>query len=239
MCSSDLAAKNDWNRSTQKSNKRIIGWHPEDWDEPPIPDSPVLMGTPADEPEVEEITENDPDPMGNSEHVTLERAHEALENLPPCIQISNATGMRRSRRDTRQTTFFDPATNLNDTAIRAARAANNPLYAPQLEADLPDLEDLGDPVHSVLNVTPLTRIQHPGVAKELAAWRESMTIKQAKYQCRHFNPHSYSFATFASGGCLDSLGAIKVGLNPLFANEVVPAQRRLWEDLTKIGRAHV
>ena len=190
-CWKETAAKNNWSKNTpkqEKSNKRIIGWHEEDWDEPPAPYSQEPEDVPEDDVEVDEITEHDHHPIENAQPVTLEATRATVDALPPCIQISNATGLRRSRRATSQTQFFDPAANLNDTAIRAARAASNPLYEPQTEANIPDMEDLGDPTQSVLHVKSVTRLQHPGVAKELAAWRESMTIKQAKYQCRHFNP---------------------------------------------------
>ena len=225
---------------------------------------PIVMATRV--PDITEFDEEDDEPLSNAPPSTLEemasevqsmhseRNTQIRDNAPVGIiprqsqaemaETDTNSRMRRSRRLPSQTQFFDPATNLNDTAIRAARsletpidteirtarAAGNPLFVTPSESELPDIEDLD---HSALHVRRIDKLQHPGVARELAAWRESMTIKQAKYQTRHFNPYSYSFATFASGGCLDSLGAIKVGLNPLFGCEVVPVQRKMWEDLTE------
>ena len=175
--------------------------------EPDSPQSPVVMGQRMDTEDIVEITEEANDPI--------------ITAPPPSLQRAAEEASRRSGRSIRQPERFAPETNLNDTAIRAARTAeHNPLYAPSTSEEVECIPDSVDDSHHVaLHLRAAKRprvLQHSGVAKELTAWRESMSIKEAKYKTRHFNPHSYSFATFASGGCLDSLGAIKVGLNPLW-----------------------
>ena len=75
--------------------------------------------------------------------------------------------------------------NFNDTAIRAARVAEqNPLYEPSPAAVSERVSD-DDERHIALHLRAAKRPkvnQHSGVAKELTAWRESMSIKEAKYK---------------------------------------------------------
>ena len=189
----------------------------EDLDSPP---TPTFTAQRMDTDDVVEITEEAEDPIVTDPPLSLQRAAE------------QAT--RHSSRSSRKPERFAPETNFNDTAIRAARAAEpNPLYEPSSADTVARIpaDTVDDERHVALHLRTAKRprvLQHSGVARELTAWRESMTIKEAKYKTRHFNPHSYSFATFASGGCLDSLGAIKVGLNPLWGCEINLTQQEMW-----------
>ena len=133
------------------------------------PESPVLTGQRMDDDNIVEITEEAADPIIAAPPISLQRE-----------------AARRSTRSSRAPERFAPERNPNDTAIRAARAAElNPLYAPQTSTDVEMVPDASgaDHAHLALHLREVQRpkvLQHSGVAKELTAWRESMTIKEAK-----------------------------------------------------------
>ena len=75
----------------------------------------------------------------------------------------------------------------------------------------------------------------PGVFQELADWRESFTIAEAKALCRKTNISKYSVAVMASGGLLDTLASIRAGFFPIWGCETDPTMQALWQDLTGVS----
>ena len=82
------------------------------------------------------------------------------------------------------------------------------------------------------------------------AWREGATIAQARERCLTAHgcrtgtkpspapPGSipktptYSVGTFCSGGCLDTLAAIRAGFVPIWGTEICERKRAMWRSLT-------
>ena len=83
-----------------------------------------------------------------------------------------------------------------------------------------------------------------------------MTINKAKYLCdlaqmgrgppylatsldnggqRRSNKHQpgFSVGVFSSGGCLDTLAAIRAGFTPVWGTEICERKRAMWRDLTR------
>ena len=71
--------------------------------------------------------------------------------------------------------------------------------------------------------------------QELADWRESFTIAEAKALCRKTNISKYSVAVMASGGLLDTLASIRAGFFPIWGCETDPTMQALWQDLTGVS----
>ena len=70
-----------------------------------------------------------------------------------------------------------------------------------------------------------------GVAAELREWRNSHDIDWYKKQCRKYMP-SYSVGVFSSGGCCDTLAAIRASFTPVWGSEIDPTMNRMFTDLT-------
>ena len=86
------------------------------------------------------------------------------------------------------------------------------------------------------------------------AWREGFTINQARDACLAAHgarsapsqiphkipgvpgevskPPAYSVGTFCSGGCLDTLAAIRAGFTPVWGTEICERKRAMWRSLT-------
>ena len=71
------------------------------------------------------------------------------------------------------------------------------------------------------------------IEAELKAWRNSFGIKQAKAWLQdRSRDKEWTVAVLGSGGCLDTLAAIRSGFTPIWSSETNPAQARMFEDLT-------
>ena len=60
---------------------------------------------------------------------------------------------------------------------------------------------------------------------------ESKSLTALKHTAREHRK-AYTVATFCSGGCLDTIAAMKVGFAPIWGTEVCERKRALWRDLT-------
>ena len=69
------------------------------------------------------------------------------------------------------------------------------------------------------------------MARKLSDWRESFTLTQAKQACRKVT-NAYSCSVLCSGGCLDTLAAIRSGFVPIWGTEIDPVMKTMWSDLT-------
>jgi len=69
---------------------------------------------------------------------------------------------------------------------------------------------------------------------ELAEWRDAFTVEQARAeQAQHKNKNgSFTVAELCSGGCLDTIAAIRAGFKCVWSSEIDKAQARMYEDLT-------
>ena len=78
-----------------------------------------------------------------------------------------------------------------------------------------------------------THSQQKSLADQLAAWRDSFKIGDARraLQSEH-RDRQWTCAVLFSGGCLDTLAAIRTGFTPLWGCETNQAQGRMWEHLT-------
>lgn len=74
------------------------------------------------------------------------------------------------------------------------------------------------------------------MAIQLARWRRAMPIQQAKAivlaNQKQGGDERLLCAILCSGGCLDTLAAIRAGFTPKWSSEVCPEQARMFEDLT-------
>ena len=61
-------------------------------------------------------------------------------------------------------------------------------------------------------------------------WREAFTIDDAKQQN---SKGRFTVAVLFSGGCIDTLAAIRTGFQPIWGTEICESQRRMWTDLTQ------
>jgi site-specific DNA-cytosine methylase len=61
-------------------------------------------------------------------------------------------------------------------------------------------------------------------------WREAFTIDKAKQQT---SKGRSTVAVLFSGGCIDTLAAIRSGFQPIWGTEICEAQQRMWTDLTQ------
>ena len=70
-----------------------------------------------------------------------------------------------------------------------------------------------------------------GVTEELQEWRDAHDISWYKQQCRKYIP-SYSVGVFSSGGCCDTLAAIRARFTPVWGSEIDPTMNKMFTDLT-------
>jgi hypothetical protein len=71
------------------------------------------------------------------------------------------------------------------------------------------------------------------IQKDLKNWREAFTVKRAiREQGTKNMEEAFTFAELCSGGCLDTLAAMRVGFVPVWSSEIDECQRRMYEDLT-------
>ena len=70
------------------------------------------------------------------------------------------------------------------------------------------------------------------VKAELKQFREAFTIEEAMKESRRFVDDKYSCAVATSGGCLDTLAAIRAGWHVIWGSEIDHIQKNMFEDLT-------
>ena len=63
-------------------------------------------------------------------------------------------------------------------------------------------------------------------------WREQLPIETARSFCRSPISTGPTVGVFSSGGCLDTLAAIRSGFKPIWGTEVDERMRTLWGHLT-------
>ena len=66
----------------------------------------------------------------------------------------------------------------------------------------------------------------------LQQWRDAYTVAQAQDDCTNVKD-AYSCGIFSSGGCLDTLAAIRCGFIPKWGTEICETKQRLWKAMTK------
>ena len=66
---------------------------------------------------------------------------------------------------------------------------------------------------------------------ELRDWREAFTINQAKPTARHYEAQ-FTVAVLSSGGCVDTISAIRAGYKPIWSTEICKHRQEMWQDLT-------
>ena len=79
--------------------------------------------------------------------------------------------------------------------------------------------------------SPLTEAPTSEAAREFHTWRNTHTIKDIKDMARDTQTRP-TVAVLATGGCIDTIAAIKAGFKPVWATEICPDRRRMWEELT-------
>lgn len=65
------------------------------------------------------------------------------------------------------------------------------------------------------------------IREELRVWRDGFTVDMARRACAFRGP-SYSFGGFCTGGCLDTLAAIRSGFIPLWGTEIDPQRAEMF-----------
>ena len=63
-------------------------------------------------------------------------------------------------------------------------------------------------------------------------WRQQLTIADARRYCRTPGLQGPTVGVLSSGGCLDTLAALRCGFRPLWGTEVDERLRALWSHLT-------
>jgi site-specific DNA-cytosine methylase len=66
----------------------------------------------------------------------------------------------------------------------------------------------------------------------LEEWRNNYTIDTAKAEARAVNNSEWTVGILCSGGCLDTIAAMRSGFKPIWSSEVDPAMARMFKDLT-------
>lgn len=69
-------------------------------------------------------------------------------------------------------------------------------------------------------------------AAERRLWRNDFTIQDAKNRCKNSTEYDWTVAVLCSGGCLDTLAAIRAGFKPIWSSEINTEQAAMFEDLT-------
>ena len=83
----------------------------------------------------------------------------------------------------------------------------------------------------------LTKFQED-LKAELCRWRNSFNVSDARVEAHSSKQKSksnssiFTVGEFCSGGCLDTLAAIRAGFNPIWSSEIDANQARMYEDLT-------
>jgi site-specific DNA-cytosine methylase len=68
---------------------------------------------------------------------------------------------------------------------------------------------------------------------DLSEWRNTYSVLQAKKdRLNNINQDQFTMADLCSGGCLDTIAAMRVGFKPLWSSEVDQAMARMYTDLT-------
>ena len=67
--------------------------------------------------------------------------------------------------------------------------------------------------------------------KQLSDWRNTFTIQQAKTESKS-NQKQFTLGVFCSGGCLDTLAAMRAGFKAVWSSEISATQARMFKDLT-------
>ena len=72
------------------------------------------------------------------------------------------------------------------------------------------------------------------IKKELSEWREAFSVERAILEGGRTKNEEEGFtvAELCSGGCLDTLAAMRAGFRPVWSSEVDKSQARMYEDLT-------
>jgi site-specific DNA-cytosine methylase len=84
--------------------------------------------------------------------------------------------------------------------------------------------DLSDLKRTQAVVNPLVR--------KLALWRREFSIKKAKEMVKQKYGANITCAVLCSGGCLDTLAAMRAGFQPVWGSEIRTEQAAMFEDLT-------
>ena len=63
-------------------------------------------------------------------------------------------------------------------------------------------------------------------------WRQQMPVAAAQAHCKTPGLQGPTVGVFSSGGCLDTLAALRCGFRPLWGTEVDERLRTLWSHLT-------
>ena len=75
-----------------------------------------------------------------------------------------------------------------------------------------------------------------GTKATLQLWRDTFTVKQAKEESKERtsdqNKDKFTVGELCSGGCLDTLAAMRAGFQPVFSSEIDCNQARMFEQLT-------
>jgi site-specific DNA-cytosine methylase len=69
---------------------------------------------------------------------------------------------------------------------------------------------------------------------DLSSWRNAYSVGQAKKDSVNNNKNMeiFTMADLCSGGCLDTIAAMRVGFKPVWSSEIDQAQARMYKDLT-------
>jgi len=76
-----------------------------------------------------------------------------------------------------------------------------------------------------------TNTSNSEAATEFHTWRNSKSIEDIRNTAKQTKT-GITIAVLSSGGCIDTIAAIKAGFKPIWATEICPIKQRMWEDLT-------
>lgn len=80
--------------------------------------------------------------------------------------------------------------------------------------------------------TAVASMHTPNLHAHEHAWRNSLPFEHAMARCRNPNTRGPTVGVFSSGGCLDTLAALRSGFRPIWGTEVDERMRTLWSSLT-------
>ena len=67
---------------------------------------------------------------------------------------------------------------------------------------------------------------------KLTKWRRAFSIERAKTYARQRSKNDFTCAILHSGGCLDTIAAIRAGFKPIWGSEIHEQQAKMFSDLT-------
>ena len=106
-------------------------------------------------------------------------------------------------------------------------------YKPPREFSSENVEARRDILLSCMIHAHVAELVNSQRVTSVARERNKQTIDMLRQQCRDKSHKRYTLGSFSTGGCVDTIAALKAGLRPIWGTEVCEKKRAMWVDLTQ------